>query len=46
MSATADYYPGQRKKADRTRVRDEFMTDKLRVIAATNAFGLGVDKSD
>jgi ATP-dependent DNA helicase RecQ len=42
----ADYYHGQRKKADRTRVQDGFMSGQLRVIAATNAFGLGVDKSD
>jgi ATP-dependent DNA helicase RecQ len=42
----ADYYHGQRKKADRERVQDAFMSNKLRVIAATNAFGLGVDKPD
>ena len=42
----ADYYHGQRKKADRERVQDAFMTGELRVIVATNAFGLGVDKPD
>jgi ATP-dependent DNA helicase RecQ len=42
----ADYYHGQRKKADRERVQDAFMSGELRVIAATNAFGLGVDKPD
>jgi ATP-dependent DNA helicase RecQ len=41
-----DFYHGQRKKADRTRVQDAFMSGELRVIAATNAFGLGVDKPD
>lgn len=42
----ADYYHGQRSASDRNRVQEEFMTGKLRVIAATNAFGLGVDKPD
>jgi ATP-dependent DNA helicase RecQ len=42
----ADYYHGQRSKRDRTRVQDAFMRGDVRVIAATNAFGLGVDKQD
>ncbi len=42
----ADYYHGQRKKDDRKRVQEGFMRGDLRVIAATNAFGLGVDKAD
>ncbi|HEX6292155.1 MAG TPA: RecQ family ATP-dependent DNA helicase [Herpetosiphonaceae bacterium] len=42
----ADYYHGQRKKADRDRVQEAFMRGELRVIVATNAFGLGVDKPD
>lgn len=42
----ADFYHGQRKKADRERVQDGFMSGELRVIAATNAFGLGIDKPD
>jgi len=42
----ADYYHGQRKKADRVRVQDAFMHGDIRVIVATNAFGLGVDKPD
>ena len=42
----ADYYHGQRKKADRERVQEGFMRGDLQVIAATNAFGLGVDKAD
>jgi ATP-dependent DNA helicase RecQ len=42
----ADYYHGQRAKADRERVQEAFMAGELRVIAATNAFGLGVDKPD
>jgi len=42
----ADHYHGQRKKADRMRVQDAFMTGEIRVVVATNAFGLGVDKPD
>ncbi len=42
----ADYYHGQRRKGDRERVQEAFMDGDLRVIAATNAFGLGVDKPD
>jgi len=42
----ADFYHGQRSKRDRARVQDAFMDGELRVIAATNAFGLGVDKPD
>jgi ATP-dependent DNA helicase RecQ len=42
----ADYYHGQRTKADRERVQEAFMAGELRVIVATNAFGLGVDKPD
>ena len=40
----ADFYHGKRRKADRERVQEAFMAGELRVIAATNAFGLGVDK--
>jgi ATP-dependent DNA helicase RecQ len=43
---SADYYHGQRKKADRARVQEGFMNGDIRVICATNAFGLGVDKPD
>lgn len=42
----ADYYYGQRRKDDRGRVQEAFMAGDLRVFAATNAFGLGVDKPD
>ena len=42
----ADFYHGQRRKSDRARVQAAFMAGDLRVIAATNAFGLGVDKPD
>jgi len=42
----ADYYHGQRNKSERARVQDAFMAGELRVIAATNAFGMGIDKPD
>jgi ATP-dependent DNA helicase RecQ len=42
----ADYYHGQRAAGERERVQEAFMAGELRVIAATNAFGLGVDKPD
>jgi ATP-dependent DNA helicase RecQ len=42
----ADYYHGQRRKSDRERVQNAFMSGDLRVIVATNAFGLGIDKPD
>jgi ATP-dependent DNA helicase RecQ len=42
----ADYYHGQRRKVDRVRVQEAWMRGELRVIAATNAFGLGIDKPD
>lgn len=43
---SADYYHGQRKKADRSRVQNAFMNGDVRVVVATNAFGLGVDKQN
>ncbi|KPV54592.1 hypothetical protein SE17_02845 [Kouleothrix aurantiaca] len=42
----ADFYHGRRSKADRARVQEQFMAGELRVIVATNAFGLGIDKPD
>ncbi len=42
----ADYYHGQRKKAERKHAQEAFMSGQVRVIVATNAFGLGIDKPD
>jgi ATP-dependent DNA helicase RecQ len=46
MGIAADYYHGRRPKSERDRVQDAFMAGDVRVICATNAFGLGVDKPD
>ncbi|KAH7285820.1 hypothetical protein KP509_33G047600 [Ceratopteris richardii] len=42
----AQSYHGGMNAADRKRVQELFCTNKLRVIVATVAFGLGLDKSD
>ncbi len=39
-------YHGGLADAERTRVQDEFLAGRLDVIAATNAFGMGIDKRD
>lgn len=39
------YHAGMENN-DRSRVQEQFMNDETRVIVATNAFGLGIDKSD
>jgi ATP-dependent DNA helicase RecQ len=42
----AALYHGKRKTADRKAAQDDFMSGKKRVIVATAAFGLGIDKPD
>ncbi|HDQ39912.1 MAG TPA: RecQ family ATP-dependent DNA helicase [Desulfonatronum sp.] len=41
-----DYYHAGRTPEDRVSVQERFLAGQLRVIVATNAFGMGVDKSD
>ena len=43
--STAAYHAGL-KPADRSRVQEEFLGGNKRTVVATNAFGMGVDKSD
>ena len=42
----AAYFHGGMDPPDKTRVQDAFLTGDIPVIAATNAFGMGIDKSD
>lgn len=42
----AVFYHGALKARDRDETQDRFMTGKVPVIVATNAFGMGVDKPD
>src|SRR5207248_1928913 len=39
-------YHGGLKDAERSRVQDEFASGALRVVCATNAFGMGIDRPD
>ncbi len=42
----ADFYHAGLGSATRSLKQTEWMTDKTRVIVATNAFGMGIDKAD
>ena len=39
-------YHGRRSASERREAQDAFMADRLRVMVATNAFGMGIDKAD
>lgn len=41
-----EYYHAGLPAEIRRRIQDDFINDKLKVIAATNAFGMGIDKKD
>ena len=43
--AVGRYHAGLREK-ERKAVQEEFINDDLRVMVATNAFGMGIDKSN
>ena len=43
---SADYYHGGLPNVDRKKIQDKFISGQTRVLCATNAFGMGVDKSD
>ncbi len=41
-----DKYHGKMKAADRHAAQDRFMSGKVPIMIATNAFGMGIDKAD
>jgi ATP-dependent DNA helicase RecQ len=46
LGESADRYHGRLRTAERHQIQERFMRDDLRVIVATNAFGMGIDKAD
>ena len=43
---TAVWYHGRMRAADRGEAQDAFMSGRVPIIVATNAFGMGIDRSD
>lgn len=46
LGIVADAYHAGLPGAERTAVQDRFMAGETRVVVATNAFGMGIDKAD
>lgn len=46
LGVTAQAYHAGLEAATRTRVQDAFMAGEARVVVATNAFGMGIDKAN
>jgi len=46
LGKASDYYHAGRSSSERERVHERFLSNDIEVIAATNAFGMGVDKPD
>ena len=46
VGIVAGKYHGKMRMKDREAVQEDFMADRYRVIVATKAFGLGIDKPD
>lgn len=43
---SADYYHAGRPNTERERIQEDWINDKIRIMVATNAFGMGIDKPD
>ena len=44
---SASYYHGQiRDSGERRRIQNDFISGRMRIVVATNAFGMGIDKED
>ncbi len=43
---SCNYYHAGMASAERKKIQDDFINDNVPVIAATNAFGMGIDKKD
>lgn len=46
LGIASDFYHAGLKSADRSRKQEEWIAGKTRLIVATNAFGMGIDKPD
>ncbi|HLW37816.1 MAG TPA: RecQ family ATP-dependent DNA helicase, partial [Candidatus Eremiobacteraceae bacterium] len=46
LGVEADVYHSKLQKAERDRVHDRFMNEDVKIVVATNAFGLGIDKAN
>ncbi|RYG54277.1 MAG: RecQ family ATP-dependent DNA helicase [Chitinophagaceae bacterium] len=46
QNISSDYYHAGLTQEDRSRKQEAWLSDKIRVIVCTNAFGMGIDKPD
>jgi ATP-dependent DNA helicase RecQ len=46
VKVPAEFYHAGLPAEERTRIQDNFISGKLNLVAATNAFGMGIDRAD